>query len=511
MPNELIINVRPYETRVALVENGVVLELHVERKTGRKLMGNIYRGRVVRVLPGMHAAFVYIGLEKAAFIYVADVYNDLMDFEQTMLMSDRPIKKEPDVVDSERTRSNQINDTPFQIEDLLHEGQDIMVQVTKEPLGNKGPSVTSHISLPGRHLVLMPTVDRIGISRRIEDKEERERLKDIIHEIKPDDLGIIVRTVSEGVSKDKLKSEMDFLLKLWSNLQAKMEKRSKPGLLHHDLSASLRAVRDLFAREVNRMVVDSREEYANMMEFMDSFAPELKHSVTLFEGPVPIFDFFGIEMETSRAHENKKRLKSGGYIVTEQTEALTAIDVNTGSYVGERNLEETILKTNLEAVKEIACQLRFRDIGGLIVIDFIDMEKRSNRESVFIALKDALRKDKAKTKILPMSDLGLLEMTRERTRTNLNGMLTEACPYCKGRGTIKSKKTICHEIFRRLEREYSTRQDGGLIHILVSTEIENVFKEEEQESIIDLQKHLNKRIVITAKEDFHMERYEITA
>jgi len=422
MTNELIINARSYETRVALVENGVVVELHIERDRGQELMGNIYRGRVARVLPGMQASFVDISLGRTAFLYVADVYRDFSDLEQ-MMLENSSTDQDIDLIDPEISQNQQLPETSMRIEDLLYENQNIMVQVAKEPLGNKGARLTSHISLPGRHLVLMPTVNHIGISRRIEDKEERERLKGIIRKIRPGPLGFIVRTVAEDGTEKKLEAEMGFLLKLWGNIQGKMEKGTSPGLLHKDLSISLRAVRDLFTKEVDRLIIDSDEEYENIMEFIDTFDPTLKYSVELYEGADPIFDAFGIEIEISRALGNKIWLKSGGYIVIELTEALTAIDVNTGSYVGKRNLEETILKTNLEAVKEIAYQLRFRNIGGLIVIDFIDMEKPSNRERVSMTLKEALSRDKAKTNILQISDLGLIEMTRKRTRANLNRLL----------------------------------------------------------------------------------------
>lgn len=509
MPSELIINTRPHETRVALVENGVVVELHYERRDDHELMGNIYRGRVVRVLPGMQAAFVNIGLERTAFLYVSDVYKDFLDLENMMLENNEADGK-TDFEDPETTPHYPFHGISFQIEDLLYEGQDIMVQVAKEPLGNKGARLTSHVSLPGRHLVLMPTVDHIGISRRIEDKDERERLKGIIQEIRPRDLGFIVRTVSEGASKEKLKSEMDFLVRLWSNIQQKMEKGSSPGLLYKDLSISLRAVRDLFTSEVDRLIIDSRGEHKNIIEFINAFAPKLKYSVELYEEADPIFDAFGIEMEISRALDNKIWLKSGGYILIELTEALAAIDVNTGSYVGKRNLDETILKTNLEAVKEIAYQLRFRNIGGLIVIDFIDMEKSVDRERVFMSLREALGKDKAKTNILHMSDLGLIEMTRKRTRANLKRLLTEPCFYCEGKGVLKSKTTICYELFRELERECATSEQGGHVHVFVHPAIDNVLREEEQESIIDLEKKLNRRITVVAKKNFHLEQYEIS-
>jgi ribonuclease G len=509
MANELIINARHHETRVALVENGFVVELHIERKTGQELMGNIYRGRVVKVLPGMQAAFVDIGLDRTAFLYVSDVHRDFSDVEQLFLGNGKT-EKDSEPMDAEDTEPDLIKDISFLIEDLIRENQNIMVQVAKEPFGNKGARLTCHISLAGRHLVLMPTVNHIGISRRIEAREERERLKEIIQEIRPNGLGFIVRTVAERARKEKLKSEMDFLLKLWSNIQEKMEKGSNPALLYRDLSIVLRAVRDLFTREVDRLVIDSPEEYENIMQFIKTFAPRLKYSVELYEEPEPIFDAFGIEMEISRAMGNKIWLKSGGYIVIEQTEALTAIDVNTGSYVGKRNLEDTILKTNLEAVKEISYQLRFRNLGGLIVIDFIDMEKGSNRKRVFTALREALSKDRAKTNILPMSDLGLVEMTRKRTRSSLSGLLSEPCYYCEGRGNLKSKKAICYEIFRDLEREAIAGQDGGHAYVMVNPIIDNVLREEEQESIIDLERKLGKRITIIAKNNFHMEQYEIS-
>ena len=509
MVNELIINTRLHETRVALIENGVVVELHIERKTGQELMGNIYRGRVVRVLPGMQAAFVDIGLDRTAFLYVSDVHKDFLGLEQIMLQNSAGNEDESSPGPDEM-RPDPLIGISFNIEDLLHEGQDIMVQVSKEPMGTKGARVTSHISIPGRHLVLMPTVNHIGVSRRIEDPSEKERLREILHNIRPNDHGFIVRTVSEGADKKKLKSEMDFLLKLWPNIQERMAKTSNPGLLYKDLTISLRSVRDLFTREVDRLIIDSRDEYKNIMEFIETFAPRLKYSVELYEGTDPIFDTYGIEMETSRALEKKVWLKSGGHIVIELTEALTAVDVNTGSYVGKRNLEETILKTNLEALKEIAYQLRLRNIGGLIVIDFIDMEKKVNRDRVFMSLKEALSKDKAKTHILRMSELGLIEMTRKRTRENLNRLLSEPCFYCEGRGTLKSKRSICYEIFRDLEREPATSVEDGGIYVQVNPEIDHVLKEEEQQSIMDLEKRINRRIIIISKENFHIEQYEIS-
>ena len=508
MPSELIINTRPHETRVALVENGTVVELHIERKTGQELMDNVYRGRIVRVLPGMQAAFVDIGLDRTAFLYVADVNKDFRELEQTMLRNS--VEDEQAFQEAGHGTPDAFSGISLSIEDLLHEGQDIMVQISKEPIGNKGARVTSYISIPGRHLVLMPTVNHIGVSRRIEDPEERERLREMMHAIRPDELGFIVRTVSEGADQAKLKSEMEFLLRLWDSIQKRMTKLSSPALLYKDLTISLRSVRDLFTHEVDRLIIDSRDEYGHIMQFIETFAPRLKHSVELYEGVEPIFDAYGIEMEISRALEKKIWLKSGGYIVIELTEALTAIDVNTGSYVGKRNLEETILKTNLEAVKEIAYQLRLRNIGGLIIIDFIDMEKKANRERVFMALRESLSKDKAKTHIAQMSELGLIEMTRKRTRENLNRLLSEPCYYCDGRGTLKSKKTICCEIFRDLEREALQSPEADHIYIKVHPDIDTALKEDEQESMVDIEKRTARRIIILADDSLHWEQYEIS-
>ena len=506
MANELIINARPQETRVAVVENGQVVELHFERRTGQELMGNIYKGRVVRVLPGMQAAFVDIGLERSAFLYVSDIQKEISELEQMMLrnhLGEDRSQQDEELEDRDRNGA-------FKVEDLLHEGQDIMVQISKEPLGTKGARLTSYVSLPGRHLVLLPTVNHVGVSRKIESPEERDRLKNMLLELRPDNYGFIIRTVSEGVDKSKIKSEMDFLLKLWSSIQEKMAKAAAPSLLYRELSISLRSVRDLFAKEVDRLIIDSPEVYNQIMEFVDKFVPVLRYSVDLYDGTEPIFDYYGIEMEISRALHRKIWLKSGGYIVIELTEALTAIDVNTGSYVGTRNLEETILKTNMEAVKEIALQLRLRNLGGLIVIDFIDMEKKTNREKVFTALKDALSKDKAKTHILKMSELGLIEMTRKRTRENLNRILGEPCFYCEGRGVLKSKKTICYEIFRAVEREVAFSPEGGSLYVSVNPIIDHVLREEEQQSIVELEKRVNKRIIIQTRDHFHQEQFEIS-
>ncbi len=507
MNNELIINVRPYETRIALVENGTVVELYLERPSIEGLAGNIYKGKIVRVLPGMQSAFVDIGQERAAFLYVGDVYDQDRELEQMLTQMENGNGSLSGSQAEIETRP-EANDERFQIEDLLHEGQEIIVQVSKEPMGNKGARVTSYITLPGRHLVFMPTIKHIGISRRIEDEEERQRLKHIIENLNAAHNGFIARTASEGVTMDRIKPEMDFLVRLWERIQEQAKHVSTPSLLHQDLGATLRAVRDLFTQEVNRLVVDSEKEYEKILKFIDTFSPHLKSFVELYQGREPIFDYYDLEAEINRVLARKVWLKSGGYIVIEETEALVAIDVNTGRYVGKHNLEETIVKTNLEAVKEIAYQLRLRNIGGLIVIDFIDMEREANREKVRAALIDVLRKDKAKTNVLKMSELGLIEMTRQRTRDSVGRVMSEACFYCQGEGYLLSKTSICYEAFRDLERE-ALQSSAGSMTLTVNPAIKELLLDEEQHSLNELEIRLGKHIVVRGDPGLHLENYHI--
>ncbi len=516
MSAELIVNSSSFETRVALVENGQVAELYVERSSDRGIAGNIYKGRVVRVLPGMQAAFVDIDLDKAAFLYVSDIHQAMGDIER-MLISACATQEEEGEEDIRETEEGQeyaevldlrriYNNIP--IEDRLQEGQDILVQVAKEPIGSKGARITTHITLPGRNLVFMPTMDHIGVSRRIEDEAERKRLREIMCEIKTDRCGFIVRTAAEGADTEKLRSEVDFVAKLWQSIQRRAENAPVPSLVYQELDITLRAVRDLFTREVDRLVIDSETEYRKTLSFIETFLPSLQNSVELYEGDEPIFDAYGIEMEIQRALSKKIWLKSGGYIVIETTEALTAIDVNTGRYVGKRNLEETILKTNLEAVKEIAYQLRLRNIGGIIIIDFIDMEKEANRERVWNALRDAMHKDKSKSNILHMSELGLIEMTRKRTKESIGQVLCEPCSYCDGEGYLKSKQTVCYEILRDLERQ---RGDlfGRDVLVLAHPEVVARFCDEERAPLEKAEEKMHARIEVKADPNMHVEQYEI--
>ncbi|WP_129124966.1 Rne/Rng family ribonuclease [Geomonas oryzae] len=493
MGNELVINTTSHETRIALIENGTIAELYVERSRVKGIIGNIYKGRVVRVLPGMQAAFVDIGLEKAAFLYVADVF-DAMDEYDSYIEPEQGEEPVPHPL--------------HPIEDLLQEGQELLVQISKEPIGTKGARITAHISLPGRHLVYMPTVDHVGISRRIEDEVERERLKEIVDRIKPVGGGFIVRTVSEGKSEEDLVADLHYLTKLWDEIVKKKDKAGAPSLIHSDLDVTQKVVRDILTESVERIVVDSKPEHDKIVQFISTFMPKMKYSIELYDEEEPIFDHFGLEVEISRALGRKVWLKSGGYIIIEQTEALTAIDVNTGRYVGKHNLEDTILKTNLEAVKEIAYQLRLRNLGGIIIIDFIDMEKEVNREKVYGALEEALKSDKSKTNILKISELGLVEMTRKRVRESLGRMMCEPCPYCEGRGYVKSKITVCHEIFRELRREMLDIR-GTKVMLTVHPQVADLLYDEERRGLEELEKNFKKRITVRAKPGFHQEQFEV--
>ncbi len=517
MSSELIINADYFETRVALVENGQVAEFFLERSSDRGIGGNIYKGRVVRVLPGMQAAFVDVNLEKAAFLYVTDVHQPMGELEQMFLDAGNGENVEGTDPDMDTQSAEPVpgeelpistDYVPVPIEERLQEGQELLVQVAKEPIGGKGARITTHITLPGRNLVLMPTMDHVGVSRRIENEKERKRLRDIMCEIRPPRCGFIVRTAAEGVEPQKLQAEMDFLLKLWQSIQRRAEFAPVPSLVYQELDITLRAVRDLFAREVDRLIIDSEQEYNKIITFIETFMPALKNAVELYDGSEPIFDAYGIEMEVQRALSKKIWLKSGGYIVIETTEALTAIDVNTGRYVGKRNLEETILKTNLEAVKEIAYQLRLRNIGGIIIIDFIDMERESNRDKVFNALKEALRRDKSRTNILRMSELGLIEMTRKRTKESIGRVLCESCFYCDGEGHLKSRRTVCYEILRELVRE---KQEHFAKNIMVAVhpEVASLFYDEERSALERVEESLHARISVKGEPSFHMESFEI--
>ncbi|MEJ2716482.1 MAG: Rne/Rng family ribonuclease [Deltaproteobacteria bacterium] len=506
MNNEIVMNISEKEVRLALIENGQVVELHVERKGERGIVGNIYKGRVIKVLPGMQAAFVDIGLSRAAFLYAGDIHRHIHDFN---FMVDDDGDSEPEEEESS-LEEEMVERVPMgiPIEELIEEGEEILVQISKEPLGSKGARVTSHISVPGRHLVFMPTVDHVGISRRIENEQERQRLREIICGMKPLSCGIIVRTVSENEDSAKLRSDLTFLEGTWQRILERETKVPAPSLIYEDLDLCLRGVRDLFTEDVDRLVVDSRESYERILEFTDTFMPSLKPWVELYEGDEPLFDHLGIEMELNKALGRKVWLKSGGYINIDFTEALVAIDVNTGRYVGKRNLQETILKTNLEAVKEISYLLRLRNIGGIIIVDFIDMDRAADREKVTNPLLEALRKDKQKTNILKISELGLVQMTRKRTRESLTRTLCEPCPYCEGKGFIKSYRTVSYEIIRAVRRDIAS-EHSPCIRVTAHPEVIQMLLEEESDQLEKLQQRFNTTIQLHPDPNLYQEQYGI--
>jgi ribonuclease G len=725
MSSILVINAAGRETRVALVEGGHIAEFYLERKKDKGIVGNIYKGRVVRVLPGMQAAFVDIGLEKAAFLYVSDVVYDpdfaRAQFELTegehdedtpdvpeeseaeaaeaahhagsdvesevvreppapapaptaevaappaaeepraqeperrveepraqeperraeeaapvaavatsqaepvsVIATPEPVSASPVPVapteaapvsveaqasvspesqpategssalalppepapatpsepaaaatvapapaeaaaprpektekpettagerraprenreaarearegrreqkdrerekdrgekDKSRNKQEQRNKRDEEkskprktakIEELLKVGQEVVVQISKDPIGTKGARLTSHISIPGRHLVFMPTVDHVGISRRISNEKERKRLREIVDRLRPPGTGFIVRTVAENVPQEKLESDIRFLIEVWNQVVRRNEKRGGPGLLHPDLDLILRATRDLFAHDVEKLVVDDREEYERILGFVNAQDPALKDRVVLHESDEPVFDAYGIEHELQRATQRKVWLKSGGYLIIDQAEALTAIDVNSGRYVGKKSLEETITKINVEAAKEIVYQLRLRNIGGIIICDFIDMEKPQNRDKVFKSLQEALGRDKAKTNVLKISELGLVEMTRKRVRESIGRILHEDCPYCDGKGFVKTATTVAYEIFGEIRREAPGYKDPTLV-INCNAEVARLLQGEERQELRHLMDRYNKSIQVKAQQNYHREQYDI--
>jgi len=505
--NILVINCDIGETRVALIENGIVAELYIERERDRSPVGNVYLGRVTRVLPGMQAAFVDIGLERAAFLHVEDVIRE-QDFEDLVDSSDNEGEEDED--EQRSSRSLRVSRrTP--IRDVLKEGQLIVVQVSKGPISTKGARVTSHVSLPGRYVVYMPTVDHIGISKRIGSDRERKRLREAIEAFKPPQGGLIVRTVAAGLTKKQLKADVGYLVKVWNDTMKRREStRQAPALLYNDLDIILRAARDLFTEDVSRIIIDAPKEFERLASFVEAFMPERRADIELHKGHDPIFDEYGIEDEISRALSRRVQLPSGGYIIIDQAEALTAIDVNTGRFTGKgKDVEETIFQTNLEAVKEIAYQLRFRNIGGLIVLDFIDMERASHRDKVYKTLLEVLKHDKAKTTAVRISELGLVEMTRKRTRESVGRTLHEPCFYCDGTGHLQSKTTICHEILRQIRRE-KDHLPGYKIIVNAHPAVCDMLQREERAAVEDASSRFVRQIMVQPRKDYHLEQFDLS-
>ncbi|MCF8024524.1 MAG: Rne/Rng family ribonuclease [Desulfobacteraceae bacterium] len=516
MDKELIINALGPEIRVALLENSVLTEIYVERQDESNIAGNIYKGRIQRVLPGMQAAFVEAGLKQAAFIYVDDVLNGQASPPEGVYINNENTCFEEEAVgliedngpiSAFASRTPRPDRRP--IEEVLKEGQEILVQVARSPIGSKGARLTTCVSLPGRFLVLMPSVDHIGISRRITDESERIRLKEMAEDMRTRSYGYIVRTAGEGVDREVLAREMEFLDNLWNDIQQRYQEESSPALLHEELTVTLRCVRDLLAHEADKVTIDSPAVYKTVRNFIEKFMPRLGNSVVQYTGSEPIFDAYNLEIDIQRALKKKVWLKCGGYIIIEITEALVAIDVNTGRYVGKRNFAETVLKTNLEAVKEIAYQIRLRNLGGIIIIDFIDMESRADQEKVYNTLQEALSRDKAKTNVLPMSDMGLIQMTRKRVVKSLPRMLCEPCFYCEGEGMLLSRRTVCYNIFRDVCRKGAEPDSSG-IHLKVHPVIADLLLGQESGLISMLEDRIGCQIVIYPDDNYHLEQYEIT-
>ncbi|XGA78915.1 ribonuclease G [Halomonas sp. CH40] len=484
MSGEVLINLTPMETRVALVENGVLQEALIERSRRRGIVGNIYKGKVVRVLPGMQAAFVDIGLERAAFIHAHEV-----------------------------TPSGTPSDEQSTIGQLLHEGQALVVQVTKDPIGSKGARLTTHLSVPSRYLVYMPDSPHHGVSQRIEDDRERERLKvaletGIAQQSIEVSGGFIVRTAAEGVSEEEIASDMYFLLRLWRKVSQRKETAAPSSVIYDDLPLFMRTLRDVMRDDIEKVRIDSRENFTRLVEFAEEFMPDAVERIEYYPGERPIFDLYSVEDEIQKALGRKVQLKSGGYLVIDPTEAMTTIDVNTGGYVGHRNLEETIFKTNLEAATAIARQLRLRNLGGIIIIDFIDMEDVEHQRQVLRVLEKALEKDHAKTKCTGVTELGLVQLTRKRTRESLEQTLCEACPTCAGRGTLKTPETICYEIFREILRE-ERAYSAETYMVLASQPVVDRLLDEESASVADLEIFINKTIRFQVEQHYSQEQYDI--
>jgi len=612
--NQIVINVDIGETRVALIENGIVTELHIERRGERSNVGDVYLGRVTRVLPGMNAAFVDIGLERAAFLHSEDVVAEQRLRETTVFYDDDdggddvppPPTKLPasvaEQLDADRSDNEplaldgkgdsdgededfalverwhdhsdhdhddhggegiddevgvgdiladaggelpsrepapsggqrrlpksqrqkrkearrrqgsggrpQRKEKPVRspIRDLLREGQEIVVQLSKDPIGTKGARCTSHISLAGRYSVYLPTVEHVGVSKRIGSEKERRRLREVIEQLKPEKGGIIVRTASEGLTKKGLKTDVAYLVTLWNDIWRKREQARGASLLFSELDVVLRTVRDMMGPDIEKVIIDDRESHARCVRFVEQFMPERKDDIVLYAGDEPLFDAYGIEDEIARALARKVPLPSGGYLIIDQAEALTAIDVNSGRFVGQKDVEETVTQTNLEAVDEIAYQLRLRNLGGLVILDLIDMERPGNRDKVYKALAEALAKDKAKTSILRISELGLIEMTRKRTRESLGRQLYEPCFYCDGTGQTSSRLTIAYEVLRQIRRE-KDQLKGYTIVVHAHPAVADALKHEAKEAFEEAQRRFQRRIVVMSKPEYHIEQFDLS-
>jgi len=510
----IVVNAGLTETRLAVQDGAQLVELYVERAGRRSIVGNIYKGVVTNVLPGMQAAFVDIGLQKDAFLYAGDYTADRGEDPGAIAPDADDDTADLDEGEGEPSGEPELLPEPRRhavapIEELLRKGQEVLVQVSKESLGTKGARITSFVSIPGRYIVYMPQSSHVGVSRRIRDDAERDRLRGIVKDLPPPPGGFIVRTVAEGKAAEELTADIQFLTRLWGQVQSRFESAPVPSLLHEEMDLTFRVVRDLFSPDIEEFLVDTPAAYEKCLHFAESLVPQLASRVKLYEAAQPMFEATGIEKEIDKALRRRVWLKSGGYIVIDHTEALVAIDVNTGKYVGKRDFEETVLKINLEAAVEVIRQIRLRDLGGIIIIDFIDMERAEHRDQVFQALMRALADDKARTNVLEISELGLVEMTRKRVRQGLQSLLTVACPTCKGSGTVKSDLTLTAEIFRKVQagaREGDSRE----VLVRVHPEMAHHLDTAQRDAVERLQGVIARKVVVQGVPSYHREQYDLT-
>src|SRR2546423_217549 len=515
MTKEMIVSSNGHETMVAILEDDLVAEIFVERERHRGVVGNVYKGRVSKVLPGMQSSFIDVGLERDGFLYVADVVDTIDEFDKLSSDEDEEGGAAAGAPKARPERDRQ--DRPQQkIEELLKEGQEIVVQVVKEPLGTKGARLTSHVTMPGRFLVFMPTVDHIGVSRKIESREERSRLRGIVREFREAHGftgGVIIRTAAGGRPKEDIVSDLEAFHKIWLEIRQRMESSRAPAVVYREQSLVGKLLRDLLTEEFQAIRIDNATEHQRVLELIERIMPSLAPKVKLYSKPYPIFDEYGVQAEIDKALKSKVWLKSGGSIVINQTEALVAIDVNTGRYVGKKSsgrLEDTIVKTNLEAVKEIVRQIRLRDLGGIIVLDFIDMEEKKNRQKVLQAVEQELKKDRSPSKALQVSDFGLVIITRKRVKQSLERVLTEPCPYCSGTGVIKSSSTICYEILSEVKK-LGGDLNGHRLLLRVNPDSARALREEESAVLRDLKQSVGKDVTIKPDVQLHHEQFDVMA
>jgi ribonuclease G len=504
MTKEMIVTSNGHQTQVAVLEDDLLTELYVERENQRGVVGNVYKGRVSKVLPGMQSAFVDIGLERDGFLYVSDVVDTLEEFE----------KMESGDEDEDEDEAEGGN-PEAKIEDLLKEGQDILVEVTKEPIGTKGARLTSHVTMAGRFCVFMPTVDHIGVSRKIESREERARLRGIVREFREKESftgGVIIRTAAEGRPPEDIRNDLAYFENIWDEVRQRAESSRAPAVIYREQGLVSKLLRDRLSDDYTTIRLDDKKDYQRVRDLVGRIMPNLLSRVKLYDKDFPIFEEYGIQSEIEKALRSKVWLKSGGYIVINQTEALVAIDVNTGRYVGKRTgrLEDTIVKINLEAVKEIVRQIRLRDLGGIVVLDLIDMEERKNRQKVLQAVEQEFKKDRSPSKVLQVSDFGLVILTRKRVKQSLERVMTEPCPYCSGSGVIKSTATICYEILDEV-RKIGRDLDGHGLILRVNPDIARALKEEEKAVLRDLEEALEKEVTIRPDTHLHHEQFDVMA